>query len=93
MNDYKKYGEYSRQMPEGESAKRALLFLGIGIGVGALLSLLVAPRSGPEIRQAVRGKLDDARRGLDQKTSRMRQQARRMAGQAREKVMPISRTQ
>jgi len=93
MNDYQKYGEYSRETPAGESAKTALLFLGIGIGVGALLSLLLAPRSGSEVREAVRGKLDDARRGLDRQTSRMRQQARRVAGQAREKIMPISRTQ
>jgi hypothetical protein len=93
MNDYQKYGEYSREVAAGESAKTALLFLGIGIGVGALLSLLLAPRSGSEIRQVVRGKFDDARRGLDRQTSRVREQARRMAGQTREKVMPISRTQ
>jgi gas vesicle protein len=93
MNDYQKYGEYSSECASAESAKTALIFLGIGMGVGALLSLLLAPRSGPEVRQAVRGKLDEARRGVNARSSRVRQQAGRMAGAAREKIMPIGRTQ
>ena len=93
MNDSRKYGEYSAECPDVESAKTALIWLSIGMGVGAILSLLLAPRSGPEIRQAVRGKFDDARRGLNQQTSRIRQQAIRLGGKVREKVMPISRTQ
>ena len=93
MNNYQKYGEYSREWGGAESTKTALIFLSIGIGVGALLSLLLAPRSGPEVRQAVRGKLDEARRGVNAQSSRVRRQATRLAGQAREKIMPISRTQ
>lgn len=81
MNHYEKYGEYSRAAGASDTAKTALIFLGIGIGIGALISLLVAPRSGSEVRQAVRSKLDDARRGLSRQSSRVRQ-----------KVMPISRT-
>ena len=93
MNDYQKYGEYDSSAVKGaESAKTALIFLGIGMGVGALLSLLLAPRSGPEIREAMRTKLDDTRRGLNRQTSRLRQQASRLAGQARERVMPIGRS-
>ena len=92
MNHYDKYGEYSRAGGNSETAKTALIFLGIGIGIGALLSLLLTPRSGPEVRQAVRGKLDDARRGIGRQGSRVRQQASRLAGQARQKVMPISKT-
>jgi len=93
MNDYQKYGEYSSECAGAESAKTALIFLSIGIGVGALLSLLLAPRSGREVRQAVRGKLDEARRGVSTQSSRVRDQVSRIAGQAREKIMPISRTQ
>ncbi|GEM_PF-3808518 len=81
MNHYEKYGEYSRAAAGPDTAKTALIFLGIGMGIGALISLLLAPRSGSELRQAVRGKLDDARRGLSQQSSRVRQ-----------KVMPISRS-
>jgi gas vesicle protein len=93
MNHYEKYGEYSRAAAGSESVKTALVFLSIGIGVGALLSLLLAPRSGLEVRQAVRGKLDDARRGITRQGARVREQATRIAGQARQKVMPISRMQ
>jgi len=93
MNHYEKYGEYSRAAAGSDTAKTALIFLSIGIGIGAIISLLLAPSSGSEVRQAVRGKLDDARRGLNRQGSRVRQQASRIAGQAREKVMPISRTQ
>lgn len=81
MDYYEKYGEYSRAAAVPETTKTALIFLGIGIGIGAIISLLVTPRSGSEVRQAVRGKLDDARRGLSRQSSRVRQ-----------KVMPISRT-
>lgn len=93
MNHYEKYGEYSRAAAGSDPAKTALIFLGIGIGIGALLSLLFAPRSGSEVRQAVSGKLGDARRGLGRQGSRVRQKASRIAGKAREKVMPISKTQ
>ena len=92
MNDYEKYGEYSSGNEGVESAKTALIFLTIGMGVGALLSLLLAPRSGPQIREAVRMKFDDARRGLNRQSSRVRQQAGRLAGHAREKIMPITKT-
>ena len=93
MNNDQKYGEYSNGNEGVESAKSALIFLTIGMGVGALLALLLAPRSGPQIREAVRNKFDDARRGLNRQTSRVRQQTGRLAAQAREKVMPISKTQ
>jgi gas vesicle protein len=82
MNDYKKYGEYSKESSQSDSLKIALTFLAIGAGIGALVFLLVSPRSGPEIRQAVGGKLDDTRRG-----------ATRAASHARKKIMPINRTQ
>jgi len=83
MNDYPQNSEYNNSASTGaESAKTALIFLSIGIGVGALLSLLLAPRSGPEIREAVRSKLDDTRRGWNRQTSRLRQQASRLGGPA-----------
>ena len=93
MNHYEKYGEYSRAAAGSDTAKTALMFLGIGIGIGALISLLLAPRSGSEVRRAVRDRFDDARRGLSRQGSRVREQASRIAGNARQKVMPISRTQ
>jgi gas vesicle protein len=93
MTDYAKYGDYSRQNDQPESLKIALTFLAIGAGVGALLSLLLAPRSGPETREAVRNTFDNAKRGLTEHAAKLRSKTVDAAHQAREKVMPISRTQ
>jgi len=93
MSDYKKYGEYSNERSGFESVKTAITFLAIGAGIGALVSLLFSPRSGAEIRQAFRGKLNDARRGLSDQTLRIRRRTTAIASQAREKVMPITRMQ
>jgi len=93
MNDHERYGESAaEQCSRGESVKTAITLLLIGAGVGALLSLLLAPRLGPEFRQAVREKFDGARRGLGEQTSRLRRRTSEIAGQARDKVMPIRRT-
>ena len=92
MSDYKKYGEYSQECSGSATAKTAIVFLAIGAGIGALVSLFFSPRSGAEIRQAVRGKFNDARRGLSEQTSRLRDRSMEIAGKTREKVMPISRT-
>jgi hypothetical protein len=43
MNDYKKYGEYSKESTQSDNLKVALTFLAIGAGIGALISLLVSP--------------------------------------------------
>ena len=93
MKDYQKYGEYSaEQCSRGEAAKTAIAFLLFGAGIGALLSLLLAPQSGAELRQTVRAKFDDAVHGLGDQASRLRNRTRQIAGQAREKVMPIRKT-
>lgn len=92
MSDYKKYGEYSRDTRESSSVKIAVTFLAIGAAAGALVSLLLSPRSGSEIRQAVRGKIDEARRGLNDQTSRLRRRTAGWASEAREKVTSIART-
>jgi gas vesicle protein len=93
MKDYQKYGEYSaEQCSRAEHAKTAIVFLMIGAGLGTLLAMLLAPRSGPELRRAVQDRFDEARRGLGEQASRVRRRATEIAGQAREKVKPISNT-
>lgn len=93
MSEYSKYGEYSTgQCSRAEHAKTAVVFLMIGAGLGTLLAMLLAPRSGAELRRAVQDKFDETRRGLEQQASRMRRRATEIAGQAREKVRPISNT-
>ena len=86
MNDYQKYGEYSaEQCSSAEYAKTAIVFLMIGAGLGTLLAMLLASRSGPEFRGAVQDRFDEARRGLGEQASRVRRRATDIAGQARER--------
>jgi len=90
MSNYAKYGEYSaEECSRAEHAKTAIVFLMIGAVLGTLLAMLLAPRSGPELRRAVQDKFDEARRGLEEQASRVRRRATKLAGQAREKVRPI----
>lgn len=94
MSKYQKYGEYSaEQCSRAEHAKTAIVFLMIGAGLGTLLAMLLAPRSGPEFRRSIQDKFDEARRGLGEQASCVRRRTSEIAGQAREKVRPIGRSQ
>jgi gas vesicle protein len=93
MTDYARYGDYSKQSEQPKNVKTAIIFLVIGAGVGALVSLLLAPRSGPETREAIRNTVDTARRGLTEHASKLRSKTVDVADHVRERVMPISRTQ
>jgi YtxH-like protein len=91
MTDYKKYGEYSRQSSSaGRSCGIAMGSFAVGAGIGALISLLLAPRSGREIRRGVADKFGVIRRGVTEQTSRLRQRGSEIVGQGRERVVPMS---
>jgi gas vesicle protein len=92
MTEYAKYGDYTKQNEQPESLKTAITFLAIGAGVGALISLLLAPRSGPETREAIRDTFDTARRGITEHASKLRSKTVDAAEHARRRIMPISRT-
>ena len=93
MNNYQKYGDYSaEQCSRAEHAKTAIVFLLIGAGLGTLLAMLLAPRSGPEFRRSIQDKFDEARRELAEQAARVRRRTTNIAGQARDKVKPISST-
>ena len=47
-----------------KSAGTAITFLMIGIGAGALVALLLAPKSGKQMRRDLRRRYDDARDAL-----------------------------
>jgi gas vesicle protein len=46
-------------------AGTAVAFLLIGVGIGALVGMLYAPKTGKQMRKDLRRKLDDARDTLD----------------------------
>jgi hypothetical protein len=89
MNDYERYGDYV----EKKSGNVAIILasLLIGVGVGAIISLLFAPKSGQETRQLLRRKYDDTVRGLGRQTGNLRRRGAELMGGTRNKVMPFTR--
>ena len=90
MNTYERYGDYVER--EQGNAAVIIASLLIGVGVGAIISLLFAPKSGQETRQFLRQQYDNAVRGLSQQTGNLR---RRGAGviDATRKITPFTRRQ
>ena len=56
-------GKY--QSSETSTAGTAVTFLLIGLGAGALIGLLFAPKTGKQMRRDLRRKYEDARETLD----------------------------
>src|ERR1700752_3041532 len=55
---------------------KAGYFLLLGIGIGAVVSLLFAPRTGHEIRHAIREKTDKGREALGRRSQQLSEVAR-----------------
>ena len=89
MNDYERYGDYV----ERESGNAAIIVasLLIGVGIGAIISLLFAPKSGEETRQLLRRKYDDTVRGLSRQTGNLRRRGAELVEATRDKVTPFVR--
>ena len=84
------------------SVGTAVTFLMIGIGAGALVALLFAPKSGKQLRRDIRRRLDDARDTLQDWSEeaqdkvhdvvdRSAEWAEELREAAREKAAPIGR--
>lgn len=76
----------------------AITFLLIGLGAGALIGMLYAPKAGKQMRKDLRRKYDDARETLDDWTGQAREAAEEaiergadLADDLREKVAPWPR--
>jgi gas vesicle protein len=90
---------------EGSSVGTAITFLLIGLGAGALAGLLLAPKTGKQLRRDLRRGYDDARDNLgdwaDEAKDRVREVSDRVrdvanrgaeiAEDLREKVEPLRR--
>jgi gas vesicle protein len=59
MTDQERTGDY--QPSDRSTAGLAVTFLLIGLGAGALAALLLAPRTGKQIRRELRRKFENAR--------------------------------
>ncbi len=92
MTDYERQGDY--QPSDRSTAGTAITFLFIGLGIGALAALLLAPRSGRQMRKLLRRKYEDAVEQADELLERGTELFERgsdFAHMATEKVKPIAR--
>ena len=69
MTDYERQGDY--QPSDRSTVSTALTFLLIGLGVGALVTLLFAPKSGRQMRRLLRRKYEDAVEGVGEQADEL----------------------
>jgi len=88
-------GKY--EASEGSTVGTAVTFLLIGLGAGALIGLLYAPKAGKQMRKELRRQYDDARETLDDWKDQAKEVAeealergQEIADELRERVAPIA---
>jgi gas vesicle protein len=92
MSDYERFGDY--QPSDRGGIGLAITFLLIGLGAGALSALLLAPKSGKQMRRTLRRKYEDAREVLEDwqdQASDVIDKGAEWANTAKEKVAPIAK--
>ncbi len=103
MTDYERFGDY--QPSERRTFGTAITFLCIGLGVGSLFALLLAPQSGRKTRNMLRRRYEDAFDAVSERAEELRDRAgewrdrgaefadtaREWADTAKEKVRPLGR--
>ncbi|MGC2182715.1 MAG: YtxH domain-containing protein [Terriglobales bacterium] len=82
----------------GSAAGTAVTFLLIGLGAGALLGMLLAPKAGKQMRKDLRRKFDSARETVDEWTDDAKEFAEEamergaeIADEVRERVAPLAK--
>jgi gas vesicle protein len=87
-------GEY--EASEKSTAGTAITFLFIGLGAGALVALLLAPKAGKQLRKDIRRGYEDARDAVEDFTDQARDRVEEVMERgadwvdaAREKVEPL----
>lgn len=92
MTDYERYGDYRPH--EGGSLSLALTFLCLGIGAGALAALMLAPKTGRNMRRMLRRRYEDAREAVGDFSDNAGKAIERgtdYANAVRQRVEPIGR--
>jgi gas vesicle protein len=89
-------GKY--ESSEGGNVGTALTFLLIGLGAGALVGLMYAPKTGRQMRKELRKRYDTARETLDDWKDQAREAAEdvidrgaEIAEEVRERVTPLTK--
>jgi gas vesicle protein len=88
----------SYQSSDKSTAGTAVTFLLIGLGAGALVALLLAPKTGKQMRRDLRRKYDDARDVVEDfaeeakdRVNEVMERGSEWVETARERVEPLSK--
>jgi len=81
-----RFGRY--ESSEGSNVGTAVTFLLIGMGAGALAALLLAPKSGKQLRRDLKRGYEDARETLEDWTD----EARDRVKDAKERVRDVAKS-
>jgi gas vesicle protein len=92
---FMRVGKY--ESSEASTAGTAITFLLIGLGAGAVIGLLFAPKAGKQMRKDLRRKYDDARETLDDWKDEAKEVAedalergQEIADELRDRVAPLA---
>src|SRR6266850_7952359 len=92
-------GKYESSEDGGGNIGTALTFLLIGLGAGALVGLMYAPKTGRQMRKELRKKYETARETLDDWKDQAREAAEdaidrgaEIAEEVRERVTPLTKS-
>jgi gas vesicle protein len=91
MRDYGTFGDYRYSGNKNTGAMLALL--AIGVGIGAFVALLFAPKTGKQMRKTLKRKYEDARDSVDDWSDNAGdfiERGSEWASAAKEKVAPIA---
>ena len=90
MDDFRSLGEY--RSSDKSNSVTAVTFLLVGLGIGAITALLLAPKSGKQMRKLVRRKYEDARdsvEDLGDKAGDYWEKGSEWASNQKERVTPL----
>ncbi len=87
MNEYQRYGEYTRKSsgPSVPGIGTTMAFVMVGMGIGAVLALLFTPRSGQELRSSIGRGYRRTVDGVTERTRDLRERGSNLLGFTRGK--------
>ncbi len=90
MDEFSTMGEY--RTSDKRSAVTAVTFLLVGLGIGAIAALLLAPKTGKQTRKLLRRKYEDARDAVEDFGDRAGdywEKSAEWASEQRDRVKPL----